>query len=221
MHEFHSISPDEDAYNPAKGEEKLSFIHSGGESFSYSLDLSTVQHIPYLLLYIGSPYHRVHALRPSHFSRRPPCEKPLFPSVVLFKYLPYQHPGKLLVTSNMADALQALAAELNHELKHESTQTTREHTETTVTKADDLVIELPPQDSVPPTTGNSQAQSPLSAKTQETPGTEVSDIEALDKEFSAIGRSPSKENARAKAATLSLIEQVSHVVVVVVVMIGY
>lgn len=111
----------------------------------------------------------------------------------------------------MADALQALAAELNNELKHESTQTTPEVTETTETKADDLVIELPPQDSVPPTTGNSQAQSPLSEETHETPGTEVSDIEALDKEFSAIKKSPSKESARAKAATLSLIEQVSHV----------
>ena len=119
----------------------------------------------------------------------------------------------------MADALQALAAELNNELKHESTQTTPEVAETTETKADGLVIELPPQDSVPPTTGNSQAQSPLSAETHETPGTEVSDIEALDKEFSAIKKSTSKENARAKAATLSLIEQVSHVVVVVV--IGY
>ena len=114
----------------------------------------------------------------------------------------------------MADAIQALAAELNNELKHESTQTTSEVTEIPETKVDELVIELPPQDSVPPTTGNSQAQSPLSEETHETPGTEVSDIEALDKEFSAIKKSPSKENARAKAATLSLIEQVSHVLMI-------
>ena len=105
----------------------------------------------------------------------------------------------------MADALQALAADLNNELKTESAPFTIEDIET---KPAELAIELPTE-SVPATTGNSQAQSPLSQETNETPGTEVSDIEALEKEFSTIKKSVSKENARAKAATLSLIEQVS------------
>lgn len=106
----------------------------------------------------------------------------------------------------MADALQALAAELNSELKNEFVPSTTKNFET---KPVELAIELPTE-SVPATTGNSQAQSPLSQETNETPGTEVSDIEALDKEFSTIKKSVLKENARAKAATLSLVEQASY-----------
>ena len=102
----------------------------------------------------------------------------------------------------MADALQALAADL----KTESTTSTIENAGMTPAG---LSIDLNPE-TIPNTAGPSEAQSPLSQDTNETPGTEVSDIEALNKEFSTLKKSVSKENARAKAATLSLIEQVSH-----------
>ena len=101
----------------------------------------------------------------------------------------------------MADALQALAAEL----KAEDTPSTIENSEIRPTE---LSIDLNTE-TLPNTAGPSEAQSPLSQETNETPGTEVSDIEALNKEFSTLKKSVSKENARAKAAGLSLIEQVS------------
>lgn len=98
----------------------------------------------------------------------------------------------------MADALQDLAAEV----KTDSVRSTTESPDKKTTEIN-LNTEI-----LPSTAGPSEAQSQTSQETDETPGTEVSDVEALNKEFSTIKRSVSKENARAKAATLSLVEQV-------------
>lgn len=101
----------------------------------------------------------------------------------------------------MADALQDLAAEI----KTDSVPSTSESPDK---KSTEIIIDLNTE-TLPNTAGPSEAQSPTSQETNETPATEVSDIEALNKEFSTIKKSVSKENARAKAATLSLVEQVS------------
>ncbi len=72
----------------------------------------------------------------------------------------------------------------------------------------DLNLDLTTE-SLPVPTLHSEAQSPTSQVTNETPQTEISSIEAL-KEFSSKRTNIPNEKARAKAATLSLVEQVSH-----------
>lgn len=62
-------------------------------------------------------------------------------------------------------------------------------------------------DSIATTARGSEVHSPSSNRTTSTPASDLSSIEAL-KGFKATNLSVSKENARAKAATLSLIEQV-------------
>lgn len=101
----------------------------------------------------------------------------------------------------MANALHALAAELR-------TDSVPSTTDNSNVKPIELNIKLN-LETLSNTAGPSEAQSPVSQETNETPGTEVSDIEALNKEFSTLKKSVSKEDARAKAATLSLVEQVS------------
>ncbi|KFY56046.1 hypothetical protein V496_06817 [Pseudogymnoascus sp. VKM F-4515 (FW-2607)] len=63
-------------------------------------------------------------------------------------------------------------------------------------------------DSIATTARGSEVHSPSSNRTTSTPASELSSIEAL-KGFKAANLGVSKENARAKAATLSLVEQVS------------
>jgi hypothetical protein len=62
-------------------------------------------------------------------------------------------------------------------------------------------------DSIATTARGSEVQSPTSNRTASTPASELSSVEAL-KGFKSTNLGVSKENARAKAATLSLVEQV-------------
>lgn len=65
-------------------------------------------------------------------------------------------------------------------------------------------------DSIATTARGSEVHSPSSNRTTSTPASDLSSIEAL-KGFKSTNLGVSKENARAKAATLSLVEQVSGV----------
>lgn len=65
-------------------------------------------------------------------------------------------------------------------------------------------------DSIATTARGSEVHSPSSNRTTSTPASELSSIEAL-KGFKAANLGVSKENARIKSATLSLVEQVSGV----------
>lgn len=76
---------------------------------------------------------------------------------------------------------------------------------TTVEVAAELTSE-----SIATTARGSEVHSPSSHRTASTPASELSSIEAL-KAFKTTNLGVSKENARAKAATLSLVEQVSGV----------
>lgn len=62
-------------------------------------------------------------------------------------------------------------------------------------------------DSISTTARGSEVHSPFSERTNSTPASELSSIEAL-REFKSTKIGVSKANARAKAATLSLVEQV-------------
>lgn len=62
-------------------------------------------------------------------------------------------------------------------------------------------------DSITTTARGSEVHSPTTHRTSSTPASELSSIEAL-KEFKSTKIGVSKANARAKAATLSLVEQV-------------
>jgi hypothetical protein len=63
-------------------------------------------------------------------------------------------------------------------------------------------------ESVLSTARHSEVPSPTSRRTDSTPASELSSIEALA-EFKTAKAKITKENARIKAATLSLVEQVS------------
>lgn len=76
---------------------------------------------------------------------------------------------------------------------------------TTVEVAAELTSE-----SIATTARGSEVHSPSSHRTASTPASELSSIEAL-KGFKTANLGVSKENARVKAATLSLVEQVSGV----------
>lgn len=82
-----------------------------------------------------------------------------------------------------------------------------------MTKTADLsapVVEVTTEltsESIATTARGSEVQSPSSDRTTSTPASELSSVEAL-KEFKSTNLGVSKENARAKAATLSLVEQV-------------